>query len=383
MEVSVVIPCLNEEKSVGTCVEKAFQALKSLGISGEVIVVDNGSQDRSVEVAKSAGARLVLHAERGYGSATLRGIRESRGTLVIMGDADETYDFSEIPQFIKLLQEGVDFVIGNRFSGRVGRKAMPLLHRLLGTPILNWLLRIFFHAHFSDLNCGFRAFRKGVIEQLNLKCTGMEFASEMLIRIVEAGLSIKEIPISYHPGPFGRRPHLRTFQDGWRHLRLMLVLCPRYLFFIPGIVLSLLGLILLNFVYFTEIRIFHMSSGLSTAVFANALLFMGIQITLFGIYSMILNRARGIATENGITRFFQNHFTLEAGLILGGFVLASGVFLGFTTACLIFKFANNLPYVHIPLARLAIFAIFTCLIGIQALFSSFYIGLLNLDKTLK
>ena len=383
MQISVVIPCLNEEKSVSGCIRKALQAMKNLTISGEVIVVDNGSEDLSAEVAKKAGARVVPHTERGYGSAILRGIQEARGTFVIMGDADETYDFSEIPEFIKALQNGANFVIGNRFSGRMHRNAMPFLHRLIGTPILNWHLKIFFRANFSDLNCGFRAFRKEVIEKLNLKCTGMEFASEMLIRAVEAGLSIKEIPISYHPGPPGRRPHLRTFRDGWRHLRLMLVLCPRFLFLVPGIVLSLFGLILLNLVYFTEIRVFHMPSGLSTAVFANALLFMGIQVTLFGIYSMILNRSRGIATENGITRFFQNHFALERGLILGGFVLAVGIFLGLATAFFILKFANNLTHVHIPLARLAIFAIFTCLTGIQILFGSFYISLLNLDKTLK
>jgi glycosyltransferase involved in cell wall biosynthesis len=331
----------------------------------------------------AAGARVAQEAVKGYGSALRRGISEAKGTFVIMADGDDTYDFLEIPKYIKLLREGADFVMGNRFGGKIYPNAMPHLHRWFGTPVLTFILRLFFKAPISDVNCGMRGFRKDAVERLGLRCTGMEFASEMLIKASMEKLTIKETPIDLHAGPPDRKPHLRSFRDGWRHLRVMLALCPKYLFVFPGILLGLLGLALLVLAHIQDIRIFGMPMGLSSVAFASALFFMGIQIALFGIYSLILNNSNGILKDDQITRFFKNRFTLEKGLVAGGIILAVGLAMGVCTLFLIFAYAHNLAYVDVPLARLAIISIFVALLGIQIVFSSFFISLFNVREMLK
>ncbi len=383
MEVSVILPCLNESRTVAVCVRKALQALRDAEAVGEVVVIDNGSSDNSVALAGEAGARVVFEETKGYGSALRRGIREARGAFVIMADADDTYDLLQIGKFIELYRGGADFVMGNRFGGKIYPNAMPHLHRWFGTPVLSFILRLFFKSPVTDVNCGMRGFRKDAIEKLNLRCAGMEFASEMMIKASMEKLAIRQTPVDLHPGPPDRKPHLRSFRDGWRHLRVMLALCPKYLFVYPGMLLSLMGFALLILAHVREVKVLGMPMGLSSAAFASALFFMGIQISFFGVYSMILNNANGILKDDAITLFFKNRFTLERGLLAGASVLATGILMGAVTLLLITVYAHNLNYVNIPLARLAILSIFVVLIGIQLIFSSFFISLFNLRAMLK
>jgi glycosyltransferase involved in cell wall biosynthesis len=382
VELSVVMPCLNEEETIADCITKAFNSFAEIGISGEVVVVDNGSTDKSVEIAKNGGARVVAEELRGYGSALKRGIKDSYGKYIIMGDADSTYDFSEIEKFVKLLKEGADLVMGSRLRGKIHPKAMPWLHRWIGTPFLTRIINLFFKVKISDVNCGLRGFKKESINKLDLKCGGMEFASEMVAKAGQKKLSIKEIPINYYPTSSNRVPNLRSFSDGWRHLRFMLVFSPKYLFLFPGLAIFLLGLFSTTILLFKTIFIFDLPLGLSTAIFANACLLMGIQIMFFGVYAIILNSSKGLIEPDSISKFFKKNFTLERGLVLGGAVLGLGIIIGLVTLILLLKFAVSFPNVHIPLTKLAIVATFIVLLGIQIIFSSFYISLFNTTGTL-
>ncbi|MHC4664572.1 MAG: glycosyltransferase family 2 protein [Planctomycetota bacterium] len=382
MELSVVMPCLNEEETIADCIKRASGAFEEMGISGEVVVVDNGSTDKSVEIAKDAGARVVVEDMRGYGSALRRGFKEAHGKYIIMGDADCTYDFSKIEEFVGPLREGADLVMGSRLAGKIYPKAMPWLHRWVGTPVLTWLINLFFKVHISDVNCGLRGFKKESIERLGLRCNGMEFASEMVAKAGQKGLKIAEIPISYYPTPVDRIPNLRSFSDGWRHLRFMLIFSPKYLFVFPGLVIFLFGLLSAATLLFKTVTVFDLPLGLSTAIFANACLLMGIQVMLFGIYAIIFNSSKGLIEEDRISKFFKKHFTLEKGLAIGGIVFALGIIMGLATLILFFKFALNSPNVHMLLTKFAIVSIFIVLLGIQIVFSSFYLSLFSATKTL-
>lgn len=382
IELSVVMPCLNEAETIEGCIAKAFNSFAEIGISGEVVVVDNGSTDDSVKIAENAGARVVAEDVRGYGSALKRGVREARGRYVIMGDADNTYDFSKIKEFVKLLREGTDLVMGSRLRGEVHPKAMPWLHRWVGTPVLTRIINLFFNIKISDVNCGLRGFKKEAIEKLGLRCNGMEFASEMVAKAGQKRLNIKEIPIDYYATSASRSPNLRSFSDGWRHLRFMLVFSPKYLFLFPGLAIFLFGLVFTVILLFKTIIIFDLPLGLSTAIFANACLLMGMQIMLFGIYAIILNSSRGLIESDRISVFFRKNFSLERGLILGGVIFGLGIAMGLITLILFFKLTLNTPNVHIPLTKLAIVSMFIVLLGIQIMFSSFYISLFDTTKTL-
>ena len=244
VELSVVMPCLDEAATVGICVKKAIDALERHGIRGEVIVADNGSTDGSQQIARDFGARVVPVERRGYGSALQAGIAAARGQFVLMGDADDTYDFSQLDEFVAKLREGYDLVMGNRFQGKILPGAMPALHRYLGNPVLTGLGRLFFKSPVGDFHCGLRAFRKEEIEQLELRTLGMEFASEMIVKATAFGLRVTEIPTTLAPDRRDRAPHLRTWRDGWRHLRFLLLYSPRWLFLYPGIALFALGIAL-------------------------------------------------------------------------------------------------------------------------------------------
>jgi glycosyltransferase involved in cell wall biosynthesis len=383
VELSVVIPCLNEERTIADCIDKAFNAFGRLGISGEVIVVDNGSTDKSAEIAKSKGARVVTEKVPGYGSALKRGIREAYGKYIIMGDGDSTYDFSKIDAFVEMLREGTDLVMGSRLAGKVHPKAMPHLHRWVGTPVLTYLINLFFKVKISDVNCGLRGFKKESIESLDLKCNGMEFASEMIAKAGQKKLTIREIPIDYYPTPVDRTPSLQSFSDGWRHLRFMLVFSPKYLFFIPGLIIFLLGLFSATALLFKTVIIFNLPLGLSTVIFAYACLLIGVQVMLFGICAIMLNSLEGLVEEDRISRFLRKNFTLERGLVIGGTTFGIGILMGLVSLILLLKFPLNFPNVNLPLTKFAITSIFIALFGIQIIFSSFYISLLDVAKTLK
>ena len=243
-ELSVVMPCLNEEKTLGICIEKALGCFRASGIVGEVIIADNGSTDRSCEIATELGARVVHVANKGYGSALQGGIAAAAGTYVIMGDADDSYDFSALDDFVASLREGTDLVMGNRFRGGIEPGAMPPLHRYLGNPVLSFIGRLFFPATTGDFHCGLRGFNRERILSLGLSCSGMEFASEMVVKASLAGFSIDEVPTKLHRDGRDRPPHLNSWRDGWRHLRFLLLFSPRWMFLYPGLGLLTIGVLL-------------------------------------------------------------------------------------------------------------------------------------------
>ncbi|MBN1594578.1 glycosyltransferase family 2 protein [candidate division FCPU426 bacterium] len=383
-DISVVIPCLNEEKTIRQCIHKAQKAFRQLKKKGEVVVVDNGSTDRSAAIAAKAGARVVHHAVRGYGSALKRGFAESKGRYLIMGDGDNTYDFSAIPQFIGLLEKGAELVMGSRLRGNIDKHAMPWLHRWVGTPVLTAVMNLFYGSRISDTNCGLRGMTKKAVHGLNLRCNGMEFATEMVIKAAQKKLAIEEIPIDYHATLPDRVPNLHTFRDGWRHLRFILILAPKYLFLTPGLVLFFFGLGLSALLFIrNQVTFMQIPLGLSTAMFANALLFMGLQIGLFGIYAIIFNTSQGLLEEDRLSRWINKYFNLEMGLVLGSLVLLLGFVLSGITISILLEVSNAMAAINIPVTKLALLAVFTVLLGIQIVFSSFYLSLFNLKKTLE
>src|SRR3954471_13477847 len=242
--VSAVIPCLNEEQTLAICIQKAFQAFRELGVAGEVIVADNGSTDRSVEIATNLGARVVHERRKGYGAALLRGIHESRGEIILMADADDSYDWSAIAPFVRKIREGYDLVMGNRFQGGIEPGAMPPLHRYFGNPVLSLVARVAFRSAIGDFHCGMRAFTRAAFDRMQLRTTGMEFATEMVANAAHQNLRIGEIPVVLHPDKRTRPPHLRSFRDGWRHLRFILTYAPDHLYLIPGAMMLMAGLAL-------------------------------------------------------------------------------------------------------------------------------------------
>jgi glycosyltransferase involved in cell wall biosynthesis len=381
--VSVVIPCLNEEKTIAVCIEKALASFGELKIPGEVVVVDNGSSDRSVALATAAGARVVRHDVRGYGAALRRGIHEALGKYVVMGDADNTYDYAELGRFVALLDQGADLVIGSRLRGRIHPGAMPWSHRWIGTPVLTFVLNRFFAARISDANCGMRGFRKEAIERLDLQADGMEFASEMVIRAAQRRFRIAETPIDYYPSPPGRVPHLHSFRDGWRHLRFMLIWCPKYLFFIPGLILLLGGVAMTALSLMGDVVVFRVRLGLSSAMFSSAMMLVGMQVIMFGISAAIVNRRMGWTEADRLSGWLRKHFSLERGLVGGLLLLLSGFVLGLTAVVMLFDRPGAESGIDVPLTRMAIIAVFLSLLGLQAVFGTFYLSFLDVGRTLK
>jgi glycosyltransferase involved in cell wall biosynthesis len=330
VEVSVVIPCLNEHETIGVCVDKSLESFRDHDITGEVIVADNGSQDGSVEIAMRRGARVVHVREKGYGSALMGGIAEARGRFVIMGDADDSYDFREIPRFLEKLREGYDIVQGCRFpsgGGRIMKGAMPLLHRWFGNPLLSYLVRIMFGAGINDVYCGMRGFSKEFYRGLAQQCTGMEFATEMIIKATLYKAKMTEVPITLHKdGRVKHKPHLRTFHDGWRTLRFYLLYSPNWLFVLPGSVLTLVGLagFLLGFF---GVKIGAAGLGGHTVAVSGLLIILGSQSVIVGIYVNVFSVVEQLRPAARFTNFFLDDFRLEYGILAGLFMML----VGFTT----------------------------------------------------
>ena len=320
--VSIVMPCLNEEETVGVCVTKARRWLSSSGMNGEVIVVDNGSTDRSSEVAATAGARVVHEPVPGYGQAYQRGFAEARGEFIVMGDSDDTYDFSNLTPLIEPLQRGSDLVLGNRFAGGIAEGAMPWAHRYIGSPIINFMIRLFVGADIRDSQSGFRAFRNGLIERLGLKAGGMEFASEMIVRAARAGLQITEVPAPYAI----RRGEskLSTFRDGWRHLRFLLLAAPDYLFVLPGLVLCALGILTFIVSFASPVGVAVGALTWQPVFAATIFLAIGANALLFGLVAKIHGVARGILNEDRWVRLYRRVFRLETVLLMAAVMIAAG-----------------------------------------------------------
>jgi hypothetical protein len=321
--VSIVMPCLDEEETVGTCVEKALGWLTRTGRPGEVLVIDNGSSDRSVEVATAAGARVIHERRRGYGQAYLRGFAEARSEYIVMGDSDDTYDFSDLDALIAPLNAGADMVLGNRFSGGIAAGAMPWAHRYVGSPIINFVIRLFFGTRIGDSQSGLRAFRRSVADQLGLRSSGMELASEMIVSAARAGLRIEEVPAPYAI----RRGEskLSTLRDGWRHLRFLLLAAPDFLFTLPGLAMVALGLVATTASLASPEGI-QLGPLTWRPVFAGTILLaIGVNATLFGVIAKLFGVSHGLLNEDRWARAYRRWFRLEVVLGLAAVMFLAGV----------------------------------------------------------
>ncbi|GAA3200939.1 glycosyltransferase family 2 protein [Actinocorallia longicatena] len=325
MELSVVMPCLNEAETVETCVRKAVSFLQDHGIDGEVIVADNGSTDGSQALAESAGARVVPVALKGYGNALMGGIRSAKGTYVIMGDADDSYDFTALMPFVEELRKGADMVMGNRFKGGIDQGAMPPLHRYLGNPVLSFVGRLFFGSKIGDFHCGLRGFRRDTALTLGLQSSGMEFASELVVKMTLAKAKIVEVPTTLKKDGRSRPPHLNTWRDGWRHLRFLLLYSPRWMFFVPGIVLMTLGLVFGIALSFSEISVGGVTFDVDTLVAASASVVIGFQALLFSLLTKAYGVAEGFLPSDKRARWLLSSWSFERGLIIGGLLGLAGL----------------------------------------------------------
>ena len=328
LEVTVLMPCLDEELTVGACVESALEALESSGIRGEVLIADNGSRDRSRELAKAAGARVVVVEERGYGAALARGIEAAAGHFVIMGDCDRSYDFGELPRILKKLRAGHDLVLGNRFRGGIRPGAMPLSHRYLGNPGLTAITRLFFRSPCGDVYCGLRGFRRDAILGLGLDTVGMEYALEMVVKASMKGLSIDEVPVTLSPDGRDRPPHLRTWSDGWRSLRFLLSFSPAWMFLYPGLALVLGGFAVGGWILPGTSRGGAGGLDVQALVYSGAAVWIGVQLILFALLAKGLAVVLGIHPENERSRQPFVRLDLKLGGLAGALLILVGIVLG-------------------------------------------------------
>jgi glycosyltransferase involved in cell wall biosynthesis len=370
--VSVVIPCLNEAESIEACVTKAREALERNGIAGEVVVADNDSEDGSRELAQAAGARVVHEPRRGYGSAYLAGFAAARGEFIVMGDADLTYDFDEIPRFLAELQDGADMVIGDRMRN-IHPGAMPWLHRYVGNPLLSGFLNLLFRTGVSDAHCGMRALRADTLPQLALRTTGMEFASEMVIRAAKEELDIRQFPIEYHPR--GGESKLSSFRDGWRHLRFLLVHSPNHLFILPGALMALLG-VLVSAMVLARVDMLGRRWDIHALIAGSLLMVVGTQVVALGLCA----HAYGTYFMNERDPWFdrmRRRWRLEHGLLLGGGIVLAGLAM---VGVIVIEWINR-GFGSLGEQRLAVLALTFVIVGIQVFFSSFLLSILGLRRS--
>lgn len=369
--VSVVIPCLNEEENIEACVRSALDAMESAGIDGEVVVADNASEDRSAELATAAGARVVREERRGYGSAYLAGFAAARGTYIVMGDADLTYDFGEIPNFVAELEGGADLVMGNRMDN-IQPGAMPWLHRYVGNPVLSGFLNVLYRTGVRDAHCGMRALRRDKLEVLDLRTPGMEFASEMVIRAARRGLVIRQFPIDYHPR--GGESKLNTWSDGWRHLRFLLVHSPNHLFLLPGLIMTVLGALTMLIVI-SQIDIFGRTWDFHAQIAGSLLVIIGTQVIGLGL----CGHAYGMYFLGEHDPWFERmreRFRLESGLMLGGGLLLAGVV---AAGVIVWQWIDR-GFGELGEERLAVAAATLMVVGAQVIFTSFLLSILGLRR---
>jgi glycosyltransferase involved in cell wall biosynthesis len=379
LDLTILMPCLNEAETLATCVRQAVAAIEASGVTGEVVVADNGSTDGSQEIARAEGARVVDVATRGYGAALIGGIEAARGKYVMMADADASYHFEHLPRFLPKLEEGFDLVMGNRFSGAIERGAMPPLHRYIGNPILSSLGRIFFSIPVRDFHCGLRTFRRDAILALNLRTTGMEFASEMVVKSSLAGLRMTEVPTTLSPDGRSRPPHLRSWRDGWRHLRFLLLYSPRWLFFYPGVAAFVVGAVLSAVLLPGPLRVGAYNFDVDTLTYALGMVLIGAHIMVFAVSAKVFGTQEGFLPVNPrFERLFQ-FITLETGLLAGCLLLLLGAgILGY--AIFLWHAAAFGALSPTRMLRLTLPSAALLMLGVEAIFASFFLSLLGLNR---
>ena len=379
IELTVVMPCLNEARTLAACVDRATSAFAQHGIQGEVVVADNGSTDGSQDIARAHGARVVDVRQKGYGAALLGGIAAARGKYVLMGDSDMSYDFAEAPRFLERLRAGDELVMGNRFQGGIQPGAMPFLHKYLGNPVLSFIGRLFFKAPVGDFHCGLRGFSKAAIERLELSCTGMEFASEMVVKATLHELRIAEVPATLSPDQRGRPPHLRTWRDGWRHLRFLLLYSPRWLFLYPGLALMIVGA-LLHALLLPGPRTFGgVTLDVHTLVYAGALILVGYQAVTFAVFSKIYAITHGLLPRSPKQERVFETVTLETGVVVGLALLVAGV-AGTVVAVAGWSRLGFGAYDPQTAMRVVVPSVVLLALGSQTIFSSFLLSLLGMRR---
>ena len=372
------MPCLNEAETLAKCIRHAQSAIAKGGFAAEIIVADNGSTDGSQQIAGDLGARVVDVPRKGYGSALVGGIDAAKGRFVVMGDADDSYDFEAIGPLIDKLREGYDLVVGNRFMGGIEPGAMPWSHRWVGNPVLTFISRVFFHAPVGDTHCGLRAFKKDAYEKMRLRATGMEFASEMVIKASLKGMRITEVAVKLRPDGRTRAPHLRTWRDGWRHLRFMLLFSPRWLFLYPGLALFAVGVVLSALLLGGPLHVAGVRLDIHTLLVAGFLSLIGYQLVLFAVFTKIFAVRMGFHPPHPVLERLFRYITLEVGLLAGVLMVLAGI-VGLVLAVASWQsvgFGNLDPSLTM---REVIPAVLLLAIGTQTVFASFFISILSID----
>jgi len=378
VEVSIVMPCLNEAETLAKCIRHAQSAIAKGGFAAEIIVADNGSADGSQQIGRDLGATVVDVPRKGYGSALIGGIDAAKGRFVVIGDADDSYDFEAIGPLIDKLREGYDLVVGNRFMGGIEPGAMPWSHRWVGNPVLTFISRVFFHAPVGDTHCGLRAFKKDAYEKMRLRATGMEFASEMVIKASLKGMRITEVAVVLRPDGRSRAPHLRTWRDGWRHLRFMLLFSPRWLFLYPGLALFVVGVVLSALLLPGPLHIAGVRLDIHTLLVAGFLALIGYQLVLFAVFTKIFAVRMGFHPPHPVLEGLFKYITLEVGLLAGALMVLAGI-VGLVLAVASWQsvgFGNLDPSLTM---REVIPAVLLLAIGTQTVFASFFISILSID----
>ena len=380
LELTILMPCLNEAETIGACVSKAMGYLARSGVAGEVLIADNGSTDGSQAIAERLGARVVPVPVRGYGAALIAGIAAARGRFVIMGDSDDSYDFTALDPFVAKLRDGYALVMGNRFRGGIKPGAMPPLHRYLGNPVLSTIGRLFFGGPVRDFHCGLRGFDRDAIRALDLRAPGMEFAWEMVVKATVQGLRITEVPTTLSPDGRSRPPHLRSWRDGWRHLRFLLVFCPRWLFLYPGAALFLAGLAAMVLLLPGPLRLGGVTLDVHTMLYGSGAMVMGFQAVQFWVFAQIYGIQQGMVPDRGRLTATLERFGLEPALIVAALLVLAGFGLG-VAAVAVWGGQRFGPLEGLGAMRMAIASVTSMVLGLQLAFGAFFVALLGMMRT--
>lgn len=379
IELTILMPCLNEAETLEICIQKAQKFLNDYDVIGEVVIADNGSSDGSQTIAEKNGARVVNIEQKGYGSALIGGSESAKGKYIIMGDADDSYNFLNLMPFLEKLREGYELVMGNRFKGGIEKGAMPALHKYLGNPVLSFIGRIFYPSDIKDFHCGLRGYNREAIQGLHLQTTGMEYASEMVVKATLHQLKMIEVPTTLSPDGRSRPPHLRSWRDGWRHLKFLMMYSPNWTFLYPGLILSIIGLIIMAAIGLGSSQFGAVIFGINTMMYGSTILLVGVNISLFSLFTKAYALSSGFIPNSTKTMEIFEKFTVEKGVVVGstltsiGFIATIGAFIIWGNHAFGRLQPESIMRITIPAATLIA-------IGIEIIFASFFLGILEIKK---